>query len=811
MYLIAISISWVLGIFLGSIVIVPFWVFFSSLIPFLLIFRFKTKRIILLIVGICLLVLFSGAVYYPTTIPVISSLSKFNNDKVILLHGQITTQPEVGDTINHLEVSINKIQIDSNWQDIEANILIFTPRYPEYKYGDELLITGKLEDAPVFDDFNYQAYLASKDIFSTMFNPIIELVNRKTSSDFYGWVYELRSSLSDSLSRALPEPQATLAQGIVFGIRNNLPDSLKNNLSITGTAHLLAISGINLSIITGLLVSFGIWLFGRRHYYYIWLALILIWFYSLLTGAQAPVIRAAIMASVFLFAELFGRQKSSFVALTFCAALMLAIHPSLLFDVSFQLSFLAMSGLILITPLLQNLAHKFVSFLFKTEGFFSKTIILILDSFCITLGALIAVWPIIAFNFGIISFAGPLATFLIAPVLSPIIILGILTSLIGLISQSVSQFVGWITWLFLSYMIWMVNLFASFPYAALKVGKPTNVFFFGYYFCVTAFIWTGSNIKHLRKVYPNMVNTLEHWVFTGSLNYAKISKKFIILPLLILAILISSISLSLPDNNLHISFLDVGEGDATLIQNGYQNILIDGGPSPQAICTKLSDKIPFWNRNIDLVILTHPHLDHLSGLIEVIKRYQVKEVLSLNTVTNSLAYQEWLNYLELHKIPFTFAHAGQIVKLANEVKLEILAPLDENLYISNENQENNCIVMRLSLKDISFLLTADCEWSEESLLLSHRSIQPSTVLKVAHHGSKTSTSRQFLAVTSPQLAIISVGSDNRFGHPDDQVINRLQESLGSEDKIYRTDEYGTIELTTDGGILYLKTEKTNVN
>ena len=156
----------------------------------------------------------------------------------------------------------------------------------------------------------------------------------------------------------LPEPQASLAQGIVLGIRGNIPQSLNNDFARSGTAHLLAISGINLGIMAGILLSIGIWLFGRRHYLYVWLALGIVWFYAAITGMNPPVVRGAIMASLFLVAELLGRQRSAIVALTLAAAVMVGVSPYILGDASFQLSFLAMAGLIFLSPVFRNLGRR---------------------------------------------------------------------------------------------------------------------------------------------------------------------------------------------------------------------------------------------------------------------------------------------------------------------------------------------------------------------------------------------------------------------------------------------------------------------
>ncbi|MEE9583408.1 MAG: MBL fold metallo-hydrolase, partial [Dehalococcoidales bacterium] len=206
---------------------------------------------------------------------------------------------------------------------------------------------------------------------------------------------------------------------------------------------------------------------------------------------------------------------------------------------------------------------------------------------------------------------------------------------------------------------------------------------------------------------------------------------------------------------------------------------------------------------IELVVLTHPQADHLTGLVEVLKRYKVEQVLYPDLDYDSLIYQEWLKLLEEKNIKSTIAQAGQQIVLG-ELALLVLNPPNPPLTGTDADTNNNSLVLHISMGEISFLLTADIMWEAEFELLSRRAITAITVLKIAHHGSATSTTAEFLAVASPQLAVISVGEDNDFGHPNQEVIARLEELLGAEN-IYIT-YHGTIEFITDGERLWVRVE-----
>jgi competence protein ComEC len=800
--LFAISCAWVLGIFLGAQYRLSGVLIFTGLLPVPLLFIFNKHRQYLIIMALSLATLFGAAFYYPSSVHEDKTLAIFNNTANTEIKGVISAEPDVRDNVTHIQVSVEEIKVENSWQNTQGKVLAFVPRYPEYRYGDILWLKGELEDPPKFDNFDYQAYLAQEDIFSTMDRPAIEIIERGTGSAPLKWIYALRNRLSQTLSATLPEPHASLAQGIVLGIRSTIPDSLKTNLSITGTAHLLAISGINLSIIAGVLVSLGLLVFGRRHYIYVWLALFVIWFYSLLTGMQSPVVRSSIMATIFLFAELLGRQKNAFAALAFTAAIMVGITPHLLWDASFQLSFLAMAGLIFIAPSLQTLARKMVYSALGNDTLGARTVAAVTDSFCISLAAVIAVWPVIAYYFGIVSLVGPLSTFVIAPALSLIIFLGAITAIIGLASLPVAQVFGWTAWLFLSYMLWLVNAFASLPMASINTGAINNGLFWIYYAVLMTLIWLKANYKKTSTALFRFISNLKSGIIRTANITTLAPKKWTIAPLIVVAFLTSFAAATMPDNNLHVSVLDVGEGDAILIQSGSQNVLVDGGPSPQAISLGLSGKIPFWNRNLDLVILTHPHLDHLSGLIEVMNRYQVAQVLAPNLISTSPAYQEWLSLIKIKDIKFTLAQAGQKIKLENGTLLQVLNPQDTAPSDTESDMENNGIVMRMNLKQVSFLFTADIGQEAEKRLIRQTTALSCNILKVAHHGSATSTSSGFLSVASPQITVISVGADNNFGHPNKVVLDRLKDT-----QIFRTDERGTIEFTTNGENLWVKAEK----
>jgi len=244
---------------------------------------------------------------------------------------------------------------------------------------------------------------------------------------------------------------------------------------------------------------------------------------------------------------------------------------------------------------------------------------------------------------------------------------------------------------------------------------------------------------------------------------------------------------------LKIVFLDVGQGDAIFVEapNGNQ-ILIDGGPN-KAVLRELAKQMPFYDRTIDGIILTHPHLDHYAGLNEVMKKYKVSLEMDPGTKVKGAGFGEFENLIKLKNIKSLYAKRGMKINLDKDLRLDILLPVinDENL-----SEHDGMLVSRLVYKNNSFLLTGDMEDNLESFLLSFGDSIKSDVLKIGHHGSKTSTSEKFLGLVNPELAIISAGKNNKYGHPHQEVTDRLARF---EIPTLRTDEKGTIIIKSDGG------------
>jgi competence protein ComEC len=813
MRLIYLSLAWIIGICSGMWA-GSHWVALAAIAGVVLSgFLLRHGQVVLFV--LCLAALLSGFFRFQSTVTYVdeSALQFYNDRGIIQIKGLVAADPEPAGSLVALRLEAREIFTGEEWKEVTGTALIYAPQLqspdflptdisrepPYYRYGDMLQVEGELETPPEFEDFDWRDYLARRGIHSLISYPDhVELLAIGQGFEPREWIYQLRDRMSRSLESNLHEPQASLAQAVLLGKRSTVPDELRESLSQAGTAHILAISGLHIFIFCGIVFSFVVAVFGRKRPFYFWLPLIATWGYILLSGAQVSAIRAAIMVSLWLLAYYIGRPRSALPWLLFAAAVMIGFSPSILSDVSFQMSFAAMAGIILLTPHIQSWSRRTFR---VTEGR-RKPLGFFVDSLSFTLGAVLAIMPIIAYYFHQISLVALPANLFALPALPGAIGTAAIVAIVGLFAPALAHVLGWIAWLFISYIIEVTGFFSSLPFASVELKEVSAFFVWGYYAILGVLLWIGSNWSgmgsNMRRAKAGISSVFE--------RFGQVPARFIIFPLIIVAALVWTAAFTAPDNRLHVFCFDVGQGDAILIQKGQKQVLVDGGPDAESICLELGDKLPFWDRTIELVILTHPEADHLTGLVEVLQRYEVNQVLANGQECDSLVCGEWLREVEERDMERAVAGAGQRIELAEDVYLEVLNPGAGLLQGTASDANNNSVVVRLVCGDFSLLLTGDIFEEAEQCLLDRRSTLSSVVLKVPHHGSATSSCLEFLNEVEPQVAVISVGAENEFGHPDPGVVERLVQVVG-EDNLYLTSEHGTIELITDGTRLWVKTER----
>ncbi len=448
----------------------------------------------MMFLGFCILFLVLGIWRYQSVLLKIenSPIKNFIGEKVVLT-GFVNKEPDIRETITRLEVKIEKIKSinysEKTYSENFGKTLVTTRKYPEYKYGDKLIIQGELKTPDILEGFNYQNYLAKDGIFSVIDFPEIKLISSDNGSDFYKKIFYFKNKLKESLNRAIPRPESAILEALLFGEEQNFLKELKERFNITGTRHLAAVSGMNITIISAILINILLALgFWRNQAFYF--SIIILIGYILMIGAPASGVRAGIMAILFLIAQHFGRLFSASRSIVFAATTMLAFNPLLLrLDVGFQLSFLAMIGLIYLQPILKDLLKKI------PENFQLR------NTLSATLSAQIFVFPILVYNFGQISIISPIANILILPFVAFVTILGFVFSFVGIFFQSLGKILSWPVYLMINYIIKVIDFFSKISWASLTLKNISWLWLLTFYLLLGIIVWRlleKNKLKFLR-------------------------------------------------------------------------------------------------------------------------------------------------------------------------------------------------------------------------------------------------------------------------------------------------------------------------
>ena len=481
MKLIFLSLTWITGIYLGSLCSPPFYIFPITIIILLTIILFWHKRSLILWGGLGLIILLGsiGCYQWRTSEPtLISYLASLKEQKTVEIKGAVSGDPENEDGFSRLSLSIKMIKNDNEWKEVSGKVLVYARSFPIYSQGESLEVEGELQSLSQIDNPSYKTYLADQGFCAIMYYPQIKHIES-------AWLFSLRNRLAESLESTLPEPQCSLSKALLLGIRSDIPDTLSESFRYSGTSHILAISGLHIAILAGIVISATAWLFGRHRPTYILIAFTLIWIYAFLSGMRPPAFRAAIMFSLFLTALWLGRPRSAIPSLVFTAAIMAGLNPRILWDVSFKLSFASVIGIVLLYPYFHYLKRNAVG---NNKAFIASIMNLIMDSLAITVAVIIATLPLLIYYFGYVSFMSIPATLFILLALPGAIILTLLTAIFGLFAPTLSWVLSWIDWLFLSYIAKIAEVFGGFSFAKQEL-TISGMMVCAYYGVILAVLW----------------------------------------------------------------------------------------------------------------------------------------------------------------------------------------------------------------------------------------------------------------------------------------------------------------------------------
>ncbi len=651
------------------------------------------------------------------------------------------------------------------------------------RYGDEIRGRFRLRHPRRFENpgaFDYPAYLASRRIFLEGWTrEPVEVEPASSGFRPLAVIFGVRAMLLERLDAALPSAQAGLLKAIVLGDRSGVTAEMQRAFLDSGTYHVLAISGLHVGILAGAL--FGLFRLGRASpRLAAAAAALLVTFYAALTGAGASVVRAAVMADAYLLAIVLDRRSDLLNSLALAALALLWWNPRFLHDVGFQLTFLATLGIVLLLP-------RCVSRL----GVLPRPLRWALESVAITVAATVVTLPVLASSFNRVAPVGVLANIPVVPLSGAITTLG--AAMCGVLLV-VPEGLAWLNqtnvWL-ADALFALARWFAGWPWSSLRVYTPTAGMIVAYYAAVASALWAVPTV-------PGGGGASRRWARWAAVGCC----------LILLVQVQGRLHPAVEDGLVRVTMLDVGQGEAILVEvPGRGRMLVDaGGLLGDGFDVGERVIAPFlwheWVDRLDVVVLTHPQSDHIGGAATILRTFPVGEIWTGGSPAVS-PMDVWIQeYLRHRRIPHRVVAAGDSPLHWGEAGIRVLHPgpdgADESPLRPRRplGVNDRSVVLRVQLHDRAILLTGDLAREGEAAVLRSGAALTAQVLKVPHHGSRHSSTEEFVHAVRPAAALLSVGHRNPFRHPHPEVVARY-EAAGV--RLWRTDRHGAIRVEMRAG------------
>ena len=807
------------GIIAGSYFTVPLYLL-STLTILILIFIFisivkkwSTAGFILIIIFIFLLGVFN-----------IHQQNYFNeNDRNIIqyadkgkvtIEGIVIESPVAYPDKNVLIVRCMRAIKDYSYIPASGNIRLSIPPDLNFQYGDFIRFHSIIKKIHNFNNpgaFDYERYSKLQGIYAAGFiadNLNIILLRKNSASGIKLKLELFRFYLKQIIYKNAASPQREIMEAMTLGNQKAIPPDVRDIFNKTGTSHILSINGLHIGIIAAsafffafLILKFSEYLMLRFNI--IKLAAVAACFMVLISASIAgmgiPVLRSTLMALIFLIALISGKQKELYNTLALAALIILAILPEALFDGSFQLSFTAVLALIYIIPRFRDISFKQLELLplwvqSAVRYIYLSTIVCI----AVTIGTL----PLIVFYSNRVSLITIIANLISVPLLGTLVLTLLMFFILSaFFSPVIAGYFIKLASFFVQISVTIINKLAALPWSSFNSTTPNMIeiiFFYLFIFLLIQFIDARRKRKTQKEFSPHRFRVLKYLLvisvlfFSADITYLTFKDKL--------------------SSDLKITVIDVGQGTSTLVRfPGGGNMLIDGGGfSDSSFDAGKSVLAPFLYHerisNVDTVVLSHPHPDHLLGLIYIMNNFDVRQVWRSNLPIDLEDFPDWEKAIKLNHINVSLVSNAFPERIFNGVKVKVLSP--SNYYAQDMNNlsydevNDSSLVLKITFGKVSFLIPGDISADVEEQLIKSRADLKSDVMVVPHHGSNHSSSAKFIKAVACRYAIISAGKSNVFHHPHPSVLQRYKEAGAS---VFRTDQDGAITITTDGNNLQVNT------
>ena len=709
-----------------------------------------------------------------------------NISEEVSIKAIIISEPVDKDYKKTYTIKVEEINGDKKYKNTKLLLDIKKSELKEEpEFGDEIEIIGELKKpngARNYKGFDYKQYLKSKKIYATVIPENYKIISKNKIDIISKVINSVQNNMKSNINKILNEEEAALCIGILVGDREAISEQTEDNFKKSNLTHMLAVSGSHITYIINALAM----LLGKtsKRTSKIFTIIILIFFMAL-TGFTFSVIRACIMGILVLLASLMYRKPDTINNLGISSFIILLFNPYAISDAGFLLSYGGTIGIVLLGDKIENAIYKEEN---KNKNIINKIIKYIIISFSITLSANLIIIPIMAYNFSTVSFTFWISNILAAPIMEIATIFGFIIYFISIFFIPLAKFLGIFLNLLLYLLLKIAEVSSLIPGSSIYIKTPYIIECIIYYLFIVLWLkW--DYIKNAIKV-------------------KKILKVLVVSSILL--IIFSSIFICCFPKTLKIYFVDVGQGDCTLIKTPTnKHILIDGGGSEFGNfdigeSTLLPYLLDRRITTIDYMLISHFDSDHIDGLFAVMENLKIKNIIISKQGEKSDNFIRFQELVKNKKVNVLVVKKGDRIQIDKYSYFEILFP-EENL-IQDNILNNNSIVANFCSMGFKLLFTGDIEEIAENRLCElYRDTDKlkSTILKVAHHGSKTSSTAKFLELVTPKIALIGVGEGNKFGHPNNGVLNRIRDYTN---KIYRTDKNGEIEIIYTKGKIRILTK-----
>lgn len=624
---------------------------------------------------------------------------------------------------------------------------------PSIKYGDSLYIEGEFkqpEEARNYKGYNYKQYLKTKKIIGTVELEKVKILKSSNGS----FIHNIQKYIRDTINGTLTDEEGNLLLAILLGDKDKLSEDIQESFKTSNLSHMLAVSGAHVSyIILGLTYVLQNSIIGKKNGKIVCIIFLLA--FMAITNFTPSVTRACIMAILTLFSSIIYRKSDVYTNISVAALITLIFNPYSLLDLGFQLSYGGTIGIIIFIKRIQEKKSN------------SKVINYIKQMALVSIYANIIIIPIMMYHFNTVSFTFIISNIMASPILGIIVITGFLFIIASITVKPLTRLIAIFIKPILSILIKISQICSKLPFSNILV------------------------------VTPYMFNVISYYaIILYCIKSKKNNKCKIIICLLIVLILINFIIYIFPQK-LRIFFIDVGQGDSTLIITpDKKTVLVDGGGSDsfdvgeKVLLPYLLDRRIL---KVDYVLISHFDTDHCGGILTIMEKVKVKNIIISEQAEHSENYERFKKLMINKKIRLIEVKKGDKIKIGRYSEFKILFPTSRLL--SENPLNNNSIVAQFNYNNFKMLFTGDIEkLAEQQILKTEKAEIRADILKVAHHGSKTSSIPEFIKAVRPKIALIGVGKNNTFGHPNQQTIKNLE---NIKCRIYRTDLQGEIIIKID--------------